>query len=130
MRIEFNIIKDSFTPTLERGEKSLDNTTLAIKDVFYDFSITAQAYAPVWTGDLSRSMESPINYGEINDEYFLYFGAVGGSDPYLHTDPENYAVEKELIYNYFSMGISEARNGMENMLPKIFIAIEQNRLFL
>lgn len=76
---------------------------------------TSDEVTPKWTGDLHHSIVvSPNIFGNSNF-IAMEFGARGGDDPLKHTDPKNYAWEKEKEYGYFSTIFSVAEKEFLHM---------------
>lgn len=63
---------------------------------------TSDVVTPVWTGDLHHSIVSSPNIFRDNGFLAMEFGARGGLNPELHSDPGNYAKIKESEYGYFN----------------------------
>lgn len=112
--IYFKIIKDDLSPALNKIKINLGSDKFAFSVFTYSKKAiidTSERETPKWTWDLHNSItDSPSIFGRGGDFIAMDFGARGGDDPSKHTDPANYAWEKEREYHYFSTIFTEAKS--------------------
>lgn len=117
--VYLKIIKDDLSPALGKIKTNLGSNKFSLS-VFTSSKkaiiSTSNEVTPKWTGDLHHSIVvSPNIFGMSGDFVAMEFGARGGLNPELHTEPGNYAVTKESEYGYFSTIFTIAEKEFLNM---------------